>query len=138
MSMARDGLLPPWAAKVHPKYRTPHITTILTGVFVAVFAAAANIDEIVQLTNIGTLFAFILVAIGVIILRRIDPGRPRPFRTPLVPFVPLLAVLCCGYLMTELPLITWWRFVIWLAIGLVFYFFYGYRHSRLREQASRA
>ena len=106
--------------------------------FVAVFAAAANIDEIVQLTNIGTLFAFILVAIGVIILRRIDPERPRPFRTPLVPFVPLLAVLCCGYLMTELPLITWWRFVIWLAIGLVFYFFYGYRHSRLREQASRA
>ena len=131
-SMARDGLLPPWAAKIHPKYRTPHITTILTGVFVAVFAAVANIDEIVELTNIGTLFAFILVAIGIIILRRIDPNRPRPFRTPLVPLVPLLSVVCCGYLMMELPWVTWLRFVIWLVIGLVFYFMYGYKHSRLR------
>ena len=133
-SMARDGLLPPWAARVHPKYKTPHITTILTGVFVAVFAAIANIDEIVQLTNIGTLFAFVLVAIGVIVLRRTDPRRTRPFRTPLVPLVPLLAVVCCGYLMLELPIVTWWRFVIWLAIGLVLYFAYGYKNSRLRRQ----
>jgi APA family basic amino acid/polyamine antiporter len=133
-SMARDGLLPPWAAKIHPKYRTPHITTILTGVFVAVFAAVANIDEIVELTNIGTLFAFILVAIGIIILRRIDPDRPRPFRTPLVPVVPLLSVACCGYLMMELPRVTWIRFFVWLAIGLVFYFMYGFKHSRLRAQ----
>jgi APA family basic amino acid/polyamine antiporter len=132
-SMARDGLLPPWAARIHPKYRTPHVTTILTGVFVAVFAAVANIDEIVQLTNIGTLFAFVLVAIGIIVLRRIDPERARPFRTPLVPIVPLLAVVCCGYLMLELPAITWWRFVIWLAIGLVFYFLYGFKHSLLRS-----
>jgi APA family basic amino acid/polyamine antiporter len=131
-SMARDGLLPPWAAKVHPKYRTPHITTILTGVFVAVFAAIANIDEIVQLTNIGTLFAFVLVAIGIVILRRTDPSRQRPFRTPLVPLVPILAVICCVYLMLELPAVTWWRFVIWLVIGLVFYFMYGFKHSRLR------
>jgi APA family basic amino acid/polyamine antiporter len=131
-SMARDGLLPPWAAKIHPKYRTPHVTTILTGVFVAVFAAVANIDEIVQLTNIGTLFAFILVAIGIIILRRTDPDRPRPFRTPLVPLVPILAVVTCAYLMLELPAVTWWRFVIWLAVGLVFYFLYGFQHSRLR------
>ena len=84
-SMARDGLLPKWAAKVHPRYRTPYVTTILTGVFVAVFAAVANIDEVVELTNIGTLFAFVLVALGVIILRRRDPDRERPFRTPLVP-----------------------------------------------------
>jgi APA family basic amino acid/polyamine antiporter len=131
-SMARDGLLPQWAARVHPKYKTPHITTILTGVFVGVFAAVANIDEIVQLTNIGTLFAFVLVALGIIILRRVDPNRPRPFRTPFVPLVPLLAVFCCGYLMFELPAVTWWRFVVWLAIGLVLYFLYGYRHSRLR------
>ncbi len=131
-SMARDGLLPQWAAKVHPKYHTPHITTILTGVFVAVFAAIANIDEIVELTNIGTLFAFVLVAIGIIILRRTDPTRPRPFRTPWVPAVPLLAVASCVYLMFELPLVTWVRFIVWLAIGLVFYFVYGFKHSRLR------
>jgi basic amino acid/polyamine antiporter, APA family len=133
-SMARDGLLPPWAAKVHPKYRTPHITTILTGVFVAVFAAIANIDEIVELTNIGTLFAFILVALGIIILRHTEPQRARPFRAPLVPLVPLLAVLSCGYLMTELPWVTWVRFVVWLAVGLIFYFTYGYKKSKLGRQ----
>jgi APA family basic amino acid/polyamine antiporter len=131
-SMARDGLLPPWAARIHPKYRTPHVTTILTGVFVAAFAAMANIDEIVQLTNIGTLFAFVLVALGVLVLRRTDPGRTRPFRTPWVPIVPLLAIVSCGYLMFQLPWETWLRFVVWLALGLVIYFLYGYRHSRLR------
>ncbi len=131
-SMARDGLLPQWAAKVHPKYQTPHVTTILTGVFVAVFAAVLNINEVVELTNIGTLFAFVLVAIGVIVLRKTDPDRPRPFRTPFVPLVPLLAVVMCGYLMIELPLLTWIRFAIWLAIGIVFYAMYGYRHSKLR------
>jgi APA family basic amino acid/polyamine antiporter len=131
-SMARDGLLPQWAAKVHPKYQTPHVTTILTGVFVAVFAAVLNINEVVELTNIGTLFAFVLVAIGVIVLRKTDPDRPRPFRTPFVPVVPLLAVLMCGYLMFELPLLTWIRFAIWLGIGILFYALYGYRHSKLR------
>ena len=102
-SMGRDGLLPAWAAKVHPRFRTPHVTTILTGVFVAVCSSLANINELVELTNIGTLFAFVLVAAGIIILRRIDPDRPRPFRTPLVPWVPLGAIACCGYLMFELP-----------------------------------
>lgn len=131
-SMARDGLLPQWASKVHPKYQTPHVTTILTGVFVAVCAAVMNINEVVELTNIGTLFAFILVAVGVIILRRTDPDRPRPFRTPFVPTVPILAILMCGYLMIELPWVTWIRFAIWLAVGLVFYAIYGYRNSRLR------
>jgi APA family basic amino acid/polyamine antiporter len=134
-SMARDGLLPTWAAKVHPKYQTPHITTILTGVFVAVFAAVLNINEVVELTNIGTLFAFILVAVGVIILRRTDPDRPRPFRTPFVPLVPILAIVMCGYLMLELPFVTWVRFGVWLAVGLLFYWIYGYRHSRLRTAA---
>jgi APA family basic amino acid/polyamine antiporter len=132
-SMARDGLLPPWAARVHPRYRTPHITTILTGAFVALFAAIANIDEIVQLTNIGTLFAFVLVALGIIILRKTNPQQPRPFKTPLVPLVPLLAVVSCAYLMFQLPWETWLRFIIWLAIGLVFYFAYGIRHSELRS-----
>ncbi|HVM49466.1 MAG TPA: amino acid permease [Candidatus Acidoferrum sp.] len=133
-SMARDGLLPPWAAKVHPRYRTPHVTTILTGVFVAVFAAVTNINEVVELCNIGTLFAFVLVAAGIVVLRRTDPGHPRPFRTPLVPWVPLAAIASCGYLMSQLPPLTWWRFVIWLALGLVFYFAYGFWHSRIGRQ----
>ena len=139
-SMARDGLLPSWAARVHPKYRTPHITTILTGIFVAGFAAVTNIDEVVELCNIGTLFAFVLVAAGVIILRRTDPNRPRPFRTPLVPWVPLLAIFTCAYLMVEQPQKTWKRFVYWLAGGLVFYFLYGFRRSRLNQpgDATRA
>lgn len=130
-SMARDGLLPPWAAKIHPKYRTPHVTTILTGVFVAFFAAFANINEVIELTNIGTLFAFVLVAVGVLILRSIDPDRERPFRAPVVWFVAPAAVLSCGYLMVQLPRVTWIRFVVWLAAGLVIYALYGVRKSRL-------
>jgi APA family basic amino acid/polyamine antiporter len=130
-SMARDGLLPAWAAKVHPRYRTPHITTILTGIFVGGFAAISNIDEVVDLCNIGTLFAFVLVALGILVLRRIDPERPRPFRTPFLPWVPILAILSCGYLMLEQPRVTWFRFVLWLAVGLVFYFSYGHQKSRL-------
>ena len=133
-SMARDGLLPPWAARIHPKYRTPHVTTILTGVFVAFFAAFANINEVIELTNIGTLFAFVLVAIGVLILRRRDPGRPRPFRAPLIWFVAPGAVVSCTYLMLQLPGITWVRFAIWLAIGLVIYFLYGIRHSAMARR----
>jgi APA family basic amino acid/polyamine antiporter len=132
-AMARDGLLPSWAAKVHPKYRTPHVTTILTGVFVAVFAGVANINEVAELTNIGTLFAFVLVAIGIIVLRRLDPGRRRPFRTPLVPLVPLLAVGSCLFLMIGLPFTTWIRFVLWLGLGFVIYLVYGSRYSRLRQ-----
>ena len=130
-SMARDGLLPQWAAKVHPKYRTPHVTTIVTGVFVAGFAAVSNINEVVELCNIGTLFAFVLVAAGILVLRRTEPNRPRPFRTPLLPWVPLAAIVSCGYLMAELPWVTWLRFVIWLAVGLVVYVFYGFHRSRL-------
>lgn len=131
-SMARDGLLPPFAAKVHPKYQTPHITTILTGIFVAVFAAFANIDEVVQLTNIGTLFAFAIVAGGVLILHYKEPNRPRPFRTPWMPWTPIITILACLFLMFQLPLITWLRFLGWLVIGLFIYVGYGYRHSRLR------
>ena len=99
--------------------------------FVAVFAAVTNIDEVVDLCNIGTLFAFVLVAAGILVLRRTDPGRPRPFRTPLVPWVPLLAILTCGYLMAAQPRVTWIRFVVWLVVGLVLYFCYGYRRSRV-------
>jgi len=133
-SMARDGLLPQWAAKIHPRYRTPHITTILTGVAVAGFSCFTNITEVVELTNIGTLFAFVLVSLGIIVLRRIDPDRRRPFKTPLVPWVPLAAILTCGYLMFQLPWVTWIRFVVWLSVGLLFYAMYGFSHSRLRGQ----
>ena len=131
MAMARDGLLSPWFAKIHPKYHTPHVTTILTGVFVGFFSAIANIDEIVQLTNIGTLFAFVLVCIGILILRKREPERPRKFRVPLVPLTPILGVLMCLFLMYKLPAMTWIRFVLWLAVGLVLYFVYGMRRSRL-------
>jgi APA family basic amino acid/polyamine antiporter len=131
-SMARDGLLPPFAARLHPRYRTPHVTTILTGVFVAFFAAFANINEVIELTNIGTLFAFVLVAIGVMVLRLREPERHRPFRTPAVWVVAPAAILSCGFLMYQLPMITWIRFVIWLVVGLTFYFLYGYWKSTLR------
>jgi APA family basic amino acid/polyamine antiporter len=132
-SMARDGLLPGWAAKVHPRFRTPWTTTILTGILVATFAGISNINEVADLCNIGTLFAFILVAAGILVLRRTDPSRPRPFRTPLVPWVPIGAILTCFWLMWELPAITWWRFFVWLIVGLVIYVLYGFRHSKLRS-----
>jgi APA family basic amino acid/polyamine antiporter len=136
-SMSRDGLLPKAFAKVHPKFRTPYVGTILTGLFVATFAAFANIAEVVDLTNIGTLFAFVLVSAGVIFLRRTEPDRPRPFRVPGVPYTPIISILACFYLMYQLPAITWIRFGIWLAVGLVFYFLYGYRHSVLRTGKPR-
>jgi basic amino acid/polyamine antiporter, APA family len=135
-SMARDGLLPPFIARVHPKYKTPWVGTILTGIFVAVFAAFANIAEVVDLTNIGTLFAFVLVSLGVIVLRRQDPERVRPFRVPGVPFTPLISVASCVYLMYQLPGITWIRFGLWLLAGLAIYFFYGIGHSRLAGRAA--
>jgi APA family basic amino acid/polyamine antiporter len=131
MAMSRDGLLSPWFAKIHPQYRTPHVTTILTGVFVGFFSAIANIDEIVQLTNIGTLFAFVLVCIGILVLRKREPERPRKFRAPWVPLTPVLGILMCLFLMYKLPALTWIRFGLWLAAGLFLYFVYGVRRSRL-------
>jgi len=130
-SMARDGLLPQSFAKVHPRFRTPHVTTILTGVVVGVCAMFTSIDEMVDLTNIGTLFAFSLVCIGIWVLRRREPSRPRAFKTPWVPVVPILGVLSCAYLMLGLPWITWLRFALWLLAGMVVYFLYGFRRSRL-------
>jgi len=137
MSMSRDGLLPPFLARVHPRFKTPYIGTIITGIFVATFAAFANIAEVVDLTNIGTLFAFVLVSAGVIVLRRLEPDRPRPFRAPLVPFTPIISIVTCLYLMLQLPKLTWIRFGIWLVIGLFVYLFYGMRHSRLGQRAER-
>ncbi len=137
-AMARDGLLPKWAAALHPRYKTPHTTTIATGIAVAFFAAFANINEVIELTNIGTLFAFVLVAIGVLVLRIREPERHRPFRTPFIWIVAPAAVLSCGFLMVQLPAVTWARFGAWLAIGLLFYFAYGYRHSKLRTTEEEA
>jgi APA family basic amino acid/polyamine antiporter len=134
-SMSRDGLLPKVFAKVHPKYKTPYVGTILTGLFVASFAAFANIAEVVDLTNIGTLFAFVLVSLGVIVLRRQEPARVRPFRVPGVPLTPLISVAACIYLMIELPRVTWIRFGVWLLVGFVIYFLYGKRHSRLAAKS---
>ena len=132
-SIARDGLLPPAFAKVHPKYRTPHVTTILTGVLVGGTACFASLDEMADLCNIGTLSAFILVCAGIIALHYRDPLRPRPFKTPLVPLVPILGIAACLYLMLGLPWTAWARFAVWLAIGLVVYALYGYPRSRLRK-----
>ena len=138
-SMARDGLLPPVFAKVHPKFKTPHVTTILTGVIVGLFAAVMSIDEMVDLTNIGTLFAFVLVCIGITILRYKDPSRHRPFKVPLGAwFLPMLGALSCFFLMYYLPPTSWWRFVAWLMIGLSIYLSYGYARSELGGKSGRS
>jgi APA family basic amino acid/polyamine antiporter len=137
-AMARDGLLPGWAARVHPRFRTPYLNTWLTGLAVALFAGWANINEVVELCNIGTLFAFIFVAFGVILLRRRHPDWPRPFRVPLFPWVPLAAIFTSTFLMAHLPLITWVSFLIWLVVGLAIYFLYSRRHSRLAKEHSAA
>jgi APA family basic amino acid/polyamine antiporter len=133
LAMARDGLLPGWASKIHPKYRTPHVTTVVTGVVVAMGSLVMDENEIYDLTNIGTLAAFAVVCIGVLVLRYKDPDRPRPFRVPFVWFVAIAGSLACVYTMSGLPTHAWERFGVWLAVGLLLYFAYGYRHSRLRE-----
>ncbi|MBA9004610.1 amino acid permease [Thermomonospora cellulosilytica] len=130
-AMSRDGLLPQWLSAVHPRFRTPYRTTILVGVVVAVLAGLIPLSELAELVNIGTLFAFVLVSIGVVVLRRTRPDLPRSFRTPFVPVVPILSVLACLFVMLNLPVETWLRFAGWLVLGAVLYFAYGYRNSRL-------
>src|SRR5690606_25285235 len=125
-------LLPRWATKIHPIHRTPHVTTILTGAIVATGALFADENEIYDLTNIGTLFAFALVCIGVLVLRLKEPERPRPFRVPFVWGVALAGAGACLYTMSGLPAHAWERFAIWLTLGILLYFFYGYRNSHLR------
>ena len=132
MVMARDGLLPAPFAKVHPKHMTPHICTWITGVTTALIAGIFPLPMIIDLCNIGTLFAFVLVSIGVIVLRKTRPEVERRFRTPGVPVTPLITVGFCFYLMYSLPTVTWIRFGIWLLIGLLIYFLFGVRHSKLQ------
>jgi basic amino acid/polyamine antiporter, APA family len=133
-AMARDGLLPQWAAKVSRKARVPWATTLLTGLFVALWALIGDANETYDLTNIGTLFAFALVCVGVLVLRYTQPDRPRPFRVPFVWPVCLGGAAACLFVMKGLPRQAWERFGIWLAIGLALYFVYGYRNSTLRRE----
>ena len=131
-SMAKDGLLPPVFARVHPRFRTPYITTIATGAVAAVAAAFLPLNVLGQLVSIGTLFAFVIVCVGIAVLRRIRPDTPRPFRAPFVPLVPILGAGICLAQMASLPGDTWLRLVIWMGIGFAIYFGYGRRHSKLR------
>jgi APA family basic amino acid/polyamine antiporter len=134
-SMSRDGLLPQWAGRVHPRFRTPYISSIAVGLFVAIFASLIPIGILGELVSIGTLLAFVIVCAGVWMLRRRRPELRRPFRTPLVPLVPILGMIVSLYLMVSLPLDTWLRMIVWLIIGLAIYFGYGRKHSRVAALA---
>jgi APA family basic amino acid/polyamine antiporter len=134
-AMSRDGLLPQGLSAVHKRYGTPHLTTMATGAIVALAAAFTPIDVSSELCSIGTLFAFVIVCAGVIVLRYTRPDLPRPFKTPLFPVLPALGVVACGTLMFMLPWTAWERFLIWLAVGLVLYFVYSRTHSRLHRAA---
>jgi len=131
-SMSRDGLLPQWAGAVHPRFRTPWISSITVGIFVAIFASLIPIGILGELVSIGTLLAFVIVCAGVWILRVRRPELARPFKTPWVPFVPIMGILVAGLMMVSLPLSTWLRLIIWLAIGMFIYFGYGRNHSRVQ------
>jgi len=137
-SMARDGLLPPVFGKVHPKFKTPYVTTILTGIVAAVMAGLFPIGLLGELVSIGTLLAFVIVCAGIIALRYKSPNLARPFRTPLVPLVPILGILICGYMMYSLPAATWERLIYWMILGLVIYFTYSRKHSKLARAEGSA
>ena len=133
-SMSKDKLLPEWIAQIHPKFQTPWIGTAITGGVVSLVAGFVPLDTIAEMANIGTLFAFVLVSAGIIYLRKNQPERIASFRTPFVPFVPILAILFCFALMLSLPAMTWVRFFVWMAIGMVIYVFYGAKNSRLNDK----
>jgi APA family basic amino acid/polyamine antiporter len=130
-SMSKDGLLPTWAAKIHPVYQTPHITTAITGAIVAILAGFVPISLLGELVSIGTLFAFVIVGTGIIILRETNPDMKRPFKVPFSPFIPVATVVSAAYLMNSLPLDTWIRLIDWMSLGLVLYFAYSYSNSKL-------
>ena len=130
-AMSRDGLLPPVFSRVHPRFRTPVRVIMVTGSLVALVAGFMPIQQVAELVNVGTLSAFIMVSVAVMVLRYTRPELHRPFRTPWVPLVPLLAIVFCSYLIASLDAVTLWRFVIWMALGLAIYFLYARHHSRL-------
>jgi APA family basic amino acid/polyamine antiporter len=135
LAMSKDGLMPRWAGKVHPRFHTPHVSTLVTGAVVAIAAGVTPIGALGSLVSIGTLMAFVIVSIGIIVLRRTRPDLPRPFRMPLVPLLPILSAIVSFILMLSLPWSTWQRLILWMAIGITFYFVYGYRKSVLRNTA---
>jgi APA family basic amino acid/polyamine antiporter len=135
-AMSRDGLLPQGLAKVHPRFGTPYVITIITSVAVAALAAFVNLEKLSEMVSIGTLFAFVVVSAGVIILRRTRPDLERAFTAPGVPWLPVLAILACVWLMLNLPVETWLRFIVWMVIGFCIYFLYGASHSRLGRRTA--
>ena len=130
-AMSRDHLLPPGLARVHPKYGTPSLITAIVAAAAATLAGFVPLSALSELVSIGTLFAFVVVCVGVLVLRKTRPDLPRAFRTPWVPVVPVLGVLACLWLMLNLPLETWLRFLIWMVVGIAIYLAYGRSHSRL-------
>jgi APA family basic amino acid/polyamine antiporter len=137
-AMSRDHLLPPVFSKVHPRFGVPVRVQLTTGVVIAAVAFFVPLTSLAKLVNIGTLFAFIVVAAGVLVLRRTRPDLPRAFRTPLVPVLPIVSILASFYLMLNLPGETWWRFLVWMAVGFLVYFFYSRQRSRLRTDPNLA
>ena len=135
-SMSRDGLLPQWASAIHTKFRTPYVSSIFVGIFVAIFASVIPIAILGELVSIGTLLAFVIVCAGVWVIRRTDPQLPRPFKTPWVPFVPIMGMAISLLMMVGLPGDTWLRLIIWLILGMVLYFGYGRYHSRVQLMAA--
>ena len=134
-SMSRDGLLPALFSRVHPRFRTPYLSSLIVGIVVALVAGLTPIDVVAELTNIGTLAAFVLVSAGVLILRRTQPNLRRAFRVPWVPVIPILSMIGSFVLIVSLPPVTIVRFIVWLAIGLVIYFLYSRRTSHLQREA---
>jgi APA family basic amino acid/polyamine antiporter len=133
-SMSKDGLLPKIFSDLHPKFNTPFKSNIVLCIFICLFAGLVPISIVGEMTSIGTLLAFVMVCLGIIILRKQQPDLERPFKTPFVPLVPILGILTCVLMMVSLPFDTWLRLIVWLAIGFVIYFFYGKKNSKLRRE----
>jgi APA family basic amino acid/polyamine antiporter len=136
-SMSKDGLLPPLFSKVHPKFQTPYVSTIITGSIAMIIAGVLPINILGELVSIGTLLAFIIVCISVLVLRKSRPDIQRPFKTPWVPLVPILGASICFIQMVALPFDTWLRLIIWMAIGFCIYFFYGIKHSKIQKNTPK-
>ena len=132
-SMSRDGFLPKILSKVHPEYKTPYITTILSGTLIMFMAGFCDITRVAELCNIGTLFAFIIVSVGVLILRSKNPDQPRPFKVPLVPYIPVMGIIICLSMVFSLSRLAWIGFFVWQAIGLIIYFSYGIKHTKYEK-----